>query len=74
MTGEKKKKNMTDRRGGGQRKIPVSELRGVEYRKRPQSGEAEKRRPGKDERNAGNGKDGEKTVTGDEVEKKQVPG
>lgn len=31
----KKKKNMTKRRGGGQRKIPVSELEGVEYRKRP---------------------------------------
>lgn len=35
---------MTERRGGGQRKIPVSEMRGVEYKKRPQSGEAEKKK------------------------------
>lgn len=49
--------NMTKRGSRGQRKIPVSELEGSEYKNGP-SQEREKRRPGEDsERNAGNGKE-----------------
>lgn len=69
-TGEKKVEegmmgNMTKRGSRGQRKIPVSELEGSEYENGP-SQEREKRRPGEDSgRNAGNGKEQEKTVTED---------